>query len=271
VAALLATQDRIADLRRQSAANATHLAELQRQRDRLTADIAATQAQVATDQADLGRVARAQYKAEDQTNLWQIMFGSENLSQAINRVVASVSVANRAHLLITRLRDQQDALAMQRQELDFQTAEVQQAQTRLAALRSQLSATAADYQAQLNAIDANSGSLLKQIQQVNAAIAAATSPPGGASPWSQQQIIAIIRAAAARYGVSGDKMVRVAQCESGLNPRAYDPASGASGLFQFMPGTFYGNGGHNIWDPYDQSDVASRMFSRGQGGSWSCQ
>src|SRR5438445_2963062 len=100
VAALLATQDRIADLRRQSAANAARLAELQRQRDGLTADIAATQAQVATDQADLGRVARAQYKAEDQTNLWQIMFSSDNLGQAINRVVASVSVANRAHLLI---------------------------------------------------------------------------------------------------------------------------------------------------------------------------
>jgi hypothetical protein len=38
-----------------------------------------------------------------------------------------------------------------------------------------------------------------------------------------------------------------------------------------MPGTFYGNGGHNIWDPTDQSDVAAKMFARGDSGAWSCQ
>ncbi|HEV1996722.1 MAG TPA: transglycosylase SLT domain-containing protein [Candidatus Dormibacteraeota bacterium] len=89
-------------------------------------------------------------------------------------------------------------------------------------------------------------------------------------PASRAQIAAMIRAAAARYGANGDQMVRVAMCESGLNPNARN-ASGASGLFQFKPGTFYGNGGHNLWDPADQADVAARMFARGQAGQWSCR
>ncbi|MFN2462582.1 MAG: transglycosylase SLT domain-containing protein [Candidatus Dormibacteria bacterium] len=80
----------------------------------------------------------------------------------------------------------------------------------------------------------------------------------------------IIRGAAARYGVDPNQLLRVAICESGLNPNAYNP-SGASGLFQFKPATFYGHGGHNIWDPADQADVAARMFSQGQAGQWTCR
>lgn len=83
-------------------------------------------------------------------------------------------------------------------------------------------------------------------------------------------IVAIIRAAAARYGVDGDRLVRVAMCESGLNPNAVN-RSGASGLFQFKPATFYGHGGHNIWDAADQSDVAARMFAQGLASQWTCR
>jgi soluble lytic murein transglycosylase-like protein len=89
-------------------------------------------------------------------------------------------------------------------------------------------------------------------------------------PASKAQIAAIIRAAAARYGVDGDRLLRVAMCESGLNPNARN-ASGAEGLFQFKPATFYGHGGHNIWDPADQSDVAARMFAQGLSGQWTCK
>lgn len=89
-------------------------------------------------------------------------------------------------------------------------------------------------------------------------------------PASKAQIAAIIRAAAARYGVNGDQLLRVAMCESGLNPNAQN-RSGASGLFQFKPPTFYGHGGHNIWDPADQADVAARMFSQGLASQWTCR
>ena len=84
-------------------------------------------------------------------------------------------------------------------------------------------------------------------------------------------IVDIIRAAATRYGVDPNQMLRVAMCESGLNPGAYNSRSGATGLFQFKPATFYGHGGHNIWDPTDQANVAAKMFSQGLAYEWTCR
>ena len=88
---------------------------------------------------------------------------------------------------------------------------------------------------------------------------------------SQQAVADIIRAAAAKYGANADQMIRVAMCESHLNPNSYNPRGGYSGLFQFAPSTFASHGGHNIWDPVDQSDVAARMFANGGAGAWSCK
>jgi soluble lytic murein transglycosylase-like protein len=81
----------------------------------------------------------------------------------------------------------------------------------------------------------------------------------------------IIRAAAARWGADPNQLLRVASCESGLNPNAYNSSSGATGLFQFKPATFYGHGGHNIWDPTDQANVAAHMFSQGLAYEWTCR
>ncbi|MHB8510370.1 MAG: transglycosylase SLT domain-containing protein [Candidatus Dormibacteria bacterium] len=89
-------------------------------------------------------------------------------------------------------------------------------------------------------------------------------------PYNRQAIADLIRAAAARHGVDPNQMLRVAMCESGLNPNAYNP-SGATGLFQFKPATFYGHGGHNIYDPADQSEIAARMFAAGLSYEWSCR
>lgn len=96
------------------------------------------------------------------------------------------------------------------------------------------------------------------------AVAAAPAPRPGS-------IVDIIVAAAARYGVDSNRLLRVARCESGLNPRAYNPAGPYIGLFQFHPLTFSGYGGRDIYDPYDQSDVAARMFARGLASHWGCR
>ena len=84
-----------------------------------------------------------------------------------------------------------------------------------------------------------------------------------------------IATAAARWGVSYDWLLRVATCESGLNPGAYNP-SGASGLFQFMPSTYWYFAGRigetrSYWDPYGASNVAAYMFSIGQSYQWTCR
>ena len=84
-------------------------------------------------------------------------------------------------------------------------------------------------------------------------------------------ITQIVWAAAQQYNVSYSWLLGVAQCESGLNPTAVNKYSGASGLFQFMPATFHGHGGTDIWDPVQQADIAAKMFSIGESGEWTCK
>jgi hypothetical protein len=88
--------------------------------------------------------------------------------------------------------------------------------------------------------------------------------------YSNNAVVAIINAAAARWGVSASWMVSIARCESGLNPRSYNPRGPYYGLFQFLMSTFVHNGGTNIWDPADQANVAAKMLAHGQAYQWSC-
>jgi hypothetical protein len=89
-------------------------------------------------------------------------------------------------------------------------------------------------------------------------------------------IEAIIRAAAARWGADPTQLLRVAWCESRYNPSAYN-ASGASGLFQFMPRTWAANSvragysGASVWDPVASANTAAYMFRNGQAWQWSCK
>jgi soluble lytic murein transglycosylase-like protein len=87
---------------------------------------------------------------------------------------------------------------------------------------------------------------------------------------SPDSIVGIIDAAAQRHGVDPTWMVKIARCESGLNPRAYNPAGPYEGLFQFLPSTFAHNGGTNIWDPVQQAEVTATMLSHGQARQWGC-
>ncbi len=95
-------------------------------------------------------------------------------------------------------------------------------------------------------------------------------PPGGS------EIEAIIRDAATAQGADAEQLLRVAYCESRYNPGAYN-ASGASGLFQFLPSTWAANSvragfaGASVFDPVAAANVAAWMFARGQAGQWVCK
>lgn len=87
------------------------------------------------------------------------------------------------------------------------------------------------------------------------------------------EIAQIICDAADRYGQPREDMLRVATCESHLNPNAVNSSSGASGLFQFMPSTWE-------WTPYADQDIfdaeananaAAWMWSQGHRDHWACQ
>lgn len=94
---------------------------------------------------------------------------------------------------------------------------------------------------------------------------------GAAQPPVDNSIEGIVRAAAMRAGADPDRLLRVASCESGLNPGAYNARSGASGLFQFLPSVFRAHGGADIWSPREQADIAAAMFAAGWAYQWSCQ
>ena len=100
--------------------------------------------------------------------------------------------------------------------------------------------------------------------------AVASHPVSAGPPASPGSVIAIIEAAAARWGVSGSWMVSIARCESGLRPTAYNPRGPYIGLFQFLQSTFTHNGGTNIYDAADQANIAAKMLAHGQAHQWSC-
>jgi hypothetical protein len=94
------------------------------------------------------------------------------------------------------------------------------------------------------------------------------------------------------YGLNGDYMWAIAQCESGGDPYVYNAQdSGAAGLFQFMPETYYANRlalnmdttlapGLISFDPEyrdmfadggaAEAHLAAWMFYRGKAGEWAC-
>lgn len=77
----------------------------------------------------------------------------------------------------------------------------------------------------------------------------------------------VIYAAAAEFGLSGDYLLGVASCESGLNPSAYN-AAGYHGLFQFDQTTWAAYGYGSIYDPAAQARTAARLLAAGQSSRW---
>lgn len=72
------------------------------------------------------------------------------------------------------------------------------------------------------------------------------------------------------FGPYGDGAVRVAMCESSMNPGAYNDILGAAGLFQIIPGTFASTSysGQSVYDPVTNISAAHEIFVR-DGYSWS--
>jgi hypothetical protein len=103
-------------------------------------------------------------------------------------------------------------------------------------------------------------------------VSGGTYGPGGAG-YSEEQIVDIIYEAADNYGQSREDMLRVARCESGLNPSAVGGGGAYYGLYQFVPSTFartpYGQ--YNINDPWANANAAGWMWSQGKKSDWVCQ
>jgi uncharacterized protein YabE (DUF348 family) len=89
--------------------------------------------------------------------------------------------------------------------------------------------------------------------------------------------------AANRYGANVEQLMRVMACESGGDASNYNGRSAgltaaqamaqnrAIGLFQFLPSTWRGNGGGDIWNGAEQIEKAARLFANGQARQWECR
>lgn len=97
--------------------------------------------------------------------------------------------------------------------------------------------------------------------------------PGGTSGSTQDQIIQIIYAAADRYGQPRADMLRVARCESVLDPNAVNASGGSYGLFQFIPSTWATTpyASYDIFDPWASANAAGWMWQQGRRNEWVCQ
>jgi hypothetical protein len=90
---------------------------------------------------------------------------------------------------------------------------------------------------------------------------------------ARPQVVEAINTACATYGHCAT-LWRRAACETGgtLDPEARNPASGAAGLFQFLPSTWrttpYGR--FDVYRPYPNAMAAGWMHAHGRGGEWSC-
>jgi len=111
-----------------------------------------------------------------------------------------------------------------------------------------------------------------------AATAAAQQPKPLAQPKAQSYgsgpIQDIISRAFSPYGPTAVAWgLRVAHCESGFNPQAYNPAGPYYGLFQFLMSTFkatpYGSG--DIYDPVANANAAAWKWAHGGAGAWGCK
>jgi soluble lytic murein transglycosylase-like protein len=67
--------------------------------------------------------------------------------------------------------------------------------------------------------------------------------------------------------------MNVAYCESRYHPNSVNSSSGASGLFQFMPGTWGGTpwASQSPFDPVANAQAAAWLYNRYGPGRWTCQ
>ncbi len=98
---------------------------------------------------------------------------------------------------------------------------------------------------------------------------------------SSSSVASIITAAANRHGIDPARALRIAQCESGLNPQSvnynYNENGYPSGLFQHLSGYWparaaqHGYAGASVFDAEANANVTMAMWASGSAGLWECQ
>ncbi len=90
---------------------------------------------------------------------------------------------------------------------------------------------------------------------------------------SEEAILRYIRRAARKYGQSKRAMIRVARCESNLDPCALNRSGPYYGLYQYLKSTWKSTpyGDRNIYDPKAQALATGWMWKQGRKNEWACK
>jgi len=98
-----------------------------------------------------------------------------------------------------------------------------------------------------------------------------------------QSIEQIIRDAASKYNLDGNRLLAMANCESTLNPNSvnYNYSENGidypSGLFQHLTNywgsraTQYGYDGYSVFNAIANAQVTAAMIADGQSYQWECK
>ena len=90
---------------------------------------------------------------------------------------------------------------------------------------------------------------------------------------NEEEILRYIRRAARKYGQSKQAMIRVARCESSLDPCAYNRSGPYFGLYQYLKSTWRSTPyrDRNIYDPKAQALATGWMWKQGRKNEWACK
>jgi len=249
--AVPAAADEQSDVRGRLATVAEQLAANQQAIERLQAQITDREQRIQRERAQLRVLARAIYAQPDSAVV--LVAEAPTLGDAVTMINDLVSAGDRARAAKAAL--DRDLYQLQSQRLELQLRE-------------------ADLERQKAELDAEYSRLVAQAEAAAAARRAAPPPPPAPPPApAAGDIRGIILTAWAPLGsATAQWAVRLAQCESGLNPYAVNRYSGAAGLFQFLATTWAGTPwrAQSVFDPTANAQAAAWLYAKYGPGQWSC-
>jgi peptidoglycan hydrolase CwlO-like protein len=234
-------------VQRQLASASQQITRLNQQISDLERSVADTQQRIDQERAEVRLLARVLYAQPD--SLLAMLLESSSLSDALIRMADLTSAGDRAAAAKRRL--DQDLANLSQQQSELQSELQQQVQ------------------------------LQQKLKSEYGRLVALSQPSLGVSPMmssvpvpvASSAIQQIILDAFAPLGAAAQQWaLRVAKCESGYNPYAVNRATGAAGLFQFLPSTWAATPQHNQspFDPVANANAAAWLYARDGPGQWQC-
>jgi surface antigen len=176
VADLLAAQDALNNVQRELQANSALLRDLGSQQDGIKGRISNTEHDLAQQRALIAELTRGQYKNSTGDKTVEMIFSSGSFKEMLTRVMAEITVQRRMADTAHRIKAEQVQLRAMSAQLAQKQAQAAQVQAQLEQANGQELVLVADYDQRVAGIDAQSKSLLAQVNSINAQIAAASVP-----------------------------------------------------------------------------------------------